>query len=480
LSVLGTGYGALRLRLVADAPWRSIRHDLEAALVIAVGQCAVFAVIRPAASFGQEMGGVAIAAGVISLVSCLSLRLMMRLWDLWEVTRVKRLRWSVAHAQLMTFLALVTLFAASQAWTFWRSLGAVIVPLESPVSTLLLLLTVMVTALVASMPILVGLMLFGVATAYAIARPIARRIEVLAAAVSRVRDGDYQSRVEVSGEDEVAQLQRDFNAMTADMARALDALKAERDTVTGLLDARRALMASVSHELRTPIASIRGYLDAALARWQGADAPPPTLRHDLQIVTREAIRLQRLIDDLFALSRAEVGRLTLRCTPTEIAPLIQGVVEASAGLAWDQRRVKVSADLPPVGAGALVAWVDAPRLEQILWNLLHNALRHTPPGGIVSLSAWRASPNTVQVQVRDTGEGIAAEDLPHIWERFYRGRVNGGSGDSTGVEAGDGAGVGLAVVKDLIDAMQGTITVHSTPGQGCIFTLTLPTPPNIL
>jgi len=246
--------------------------------------------------------------------------------------------------------------------------------------------------------------------------------------------------------------------MASDLERTLSALEAERDTVTGLLDTRRELVASVSHELRTPVATMRGYLESALANWD--DAPPPTLRHDLEVIEREISRLQALIDDLFTLSRAEVGRLTLRCEPTDVGELIQRVVDTSAPLAWASGRVQIVSELAPNLPAALV---DAGRLEQILRNLTHNSLRNTPPGGIIVIAA-SADSDTIRLEVRDTGEGIASEDLPHIWERFYR----GAKGDDYN------AGLGLALVKELTIAMGGSVVVESLPGQGCCFSVRLP------
>jgi signal transduction histidine kinase len=130
-----------------------------------------------------------------------------------------------------------------------------------------------------AIPFLIGIMTLGGVMSYFTSRPITRRIEALAKQTAALRGGDYAVCGPVDGEDEIAQLQTDFNAMAADLDKTLSALKAERDTVTGLLQTRRELVAGVSHELRTPLAAIRGYLDSALANWQ--DRPPSTLRHDL-------------------------------------------------------------------------------------------------------------------------------------------------------------------------------------------------------
>jgi signal transduction histidine kinase len=264
--------------------------------------------------------------------------------------------------------------------------------------------------------------------------------------------------------------------MAADLERAVAELQTERDTVAALLRERRELIASASHELRTPVATLRGYLESTLAHWNGQ--PPATLRHDLEVMERETIHLQRLIGDLFTLARAEVGRLELRRTPTDVGLVVRRIVETQAPLAWQGSRVQVVA---VVASGLPLALVDASRLEQVLRNLLHNAVRHTPPGGIVALEAsdeageasvvgagaGAVSAGWVRLRVKDTGEGIAPEELPHIWERFYRAESARARGDG-------GSGLGLALVKELTEAMGGTVGVESTPGEGSCFTVRLP------
>lgn len=233
-------------------------------------------------------------------------------------------------------------------------------------------------------------------------------------------------------------------------------LREERDTVAGLLQAWRQLIVGVSHELRTPVATLRSCLETALMHWD--TNPPATLHHDLHIMENEDTRLQGLIEDLFTLSRAEVGKLTLRCEPTSIGALVQSIVDARIPLAWQLSRVEIVAHIPPSLPDALV---DAGRLEQVLQNLLHNAVRHTPLGGIVAVEVTTDA-NALIIEVKDTGEGIAADDIPHIWERFYQ--VNG-------THRSGGAGLGLALAKELVEALSGTITVASMPGEESCFTM---------
>lgn len=291
-------------------------------------------------------------------------------------------------------------------------------------------------------------------------RQITHRLQTLTAATSALRGGDYARRVQVVGEDEVALLQADFNAMAAELEARVKELQKERDTVASLLQSRRELLATVSHELRTPMATLRSYLETTLMHWD--EQEQTVVRADLRIMEDEVVHLQSLVDDLFALARAEVGKLSLHVGPTEVSELLVQVVEGATPLAWQARRIEVVAEVPPDLPTALV---DAGRLVQALHNLLHNAIRHTAPGGIVAVTA-RAEEKMVAIQVRDTGEGISPEELSRIWERFYQGEQQEHLRES-------GAGLGLALVKEWIEAMGGSVAAESVVGQGSCFTLRL-------
>jgi signal transduction histidine kinase len=312
----------------------------------------------------------------------------------------------------------------------------------------------------ASVVALITASLFAVASsslvAYLLSRSLVRRLERLQQAAASIASGDLTQRVEVDSSDEVGQLGRQFNAMAADLERTLRELRAERDRVAGLLEQRRELVANASHELRTPLATVRGYVESALGRTVGV---PADLKRDLETIEREIARLQQLIEDLFAIAQTELGKLTLRLEPTDVGAVVQRMVSTSAPLAWRQRRVQVLAESSP---GLPMAIADQQRLEQVLSNLLSNALRHTPPGGLVAFGL-ASDDGSVRIEVRDTGEGIDPEDLPHVLERFFRGRNDDGAG----------AGLGLALVAELSEAMGGEVRVHSTPGQGSCFEVRL-------
>lgn len=181
---------------------------------------------------------------------------------------------------------------------------------------------------------------------------------------------------------------------------------------------------------------------------------------------REAEHLQALIDDLFTLARAEVRQLELRCAVENIGLIAARAVSTFAPLAWSAQRIDVTAEL--AGDGHFAS-VDTARLEQILFNLLHNAVRHTAPGGLVAVVVDREA-ELVALRVRDTGEGIDPADLPHIWGRFYRAESARARGDG-------GTGLGLALVKELTEAMGGTVSVASVVGEGTVFTLLFPAVP---
>jgi signal transduction histidine kinase len=450
---------ALRARLAEARPVRSLAQELGLTLTLTFAlQGTLLVVSRQspldlAASVGTTWIGY-LSLFVTPPVVFFPLRIAAYLWRVWNITRRKRMLWAIAHAHLLTTLVIASLIALQEAVRVTRAPFPVLVP-DTSANLLIALMTATIPVvffLIVAIPLVIGVMILGGLMSYMIARPMTRRIETLARLTGSLRAGNYNERIAVEGEDEIAQLQTDFNAMAETLERTLSELKTERDTVSGLLHTRRELIAGVSHELRTPVATLRGYLESARANWQ--DAPPPTLPHDLEVMEREVIRLQGLIDDLFTLSRAEVGRLTLRCAPTDVGGLVRGVVDTAAPLAWQSGRVQVAAD---VATDLPEAIADAGRLEQVLHNLVHNAVRHTPPGGIVAVVVRADS--EVSIEVRDTGEGIPLDELPHIWERFYR----GGKSDE------HSAGLGLALVKELTEAMGGTVSVESAPGQGSRF-----------
>lgn len=251
-------------------------------------------------------------------------------------------------------------------------------------------------------------------------------------------------------------------------ARAIAAqehAKAERSE-----QSRRELIVNVSHELRTPIASIRGHVESLLMANEDQPIGGPTQpgqQSYLEIVQRETERLSALVDDLLALARAEAGELRLDIAPLNAGEVIEEVYQTMAPLARRERQItlarSISPNLPP-------ALADRQRLAQVLLNLVRNAITYTPAGGIVSISLEQANSAQLALTVADTGIGIPPEDLERVFERFYR-------TDASRARATGGFGLGLAIVRDLVNAMGGSITAESTVGEGTRFRLLLQSVP---
>jgi PAS domain S-box-containing protein len=221
---------------------------------------------------------------------------------------------------------------------------------------------------------------------------------------------------------------------------------------------RRELTANVSHELRTPLTSIVGFVETLL---DGAMTDEETARQFLTIIDDEAKRLVKLVDDLMDLSRLESKRVALELKPVDVGHLAYHVVDKMRPLA-ENSQLMLSQSVP----SGLIAPADSDRLEQVLTNLVDNALKYTPPGGRVEV---RASDDNgeILVEVVDNGRGIPPEDLPHVFERFYR-------ADRSRTRGSGGTGLGLAIAKHIIEAHGGRISVHSRLGEGTTFVFTLP------
>jgi two-component system OmpR family sensor kinase/two-component system sensor histidine kinase BaeS len=253
-------------------------------------------------------------------------------------------------------------------------------------------------------------------------------------AAQRVAGGDFTTRIDPRGPRFVRTVGSAFNTMT----ERLEAHDRQR----------RELMADIAHELRTPLTVIQGRLEGLL------DGVYPRDDERLAGVLEETRVLARLVEDLRTLSNAETGILTLQREPTELGPLIQDVVHSLSGDSGAGVRVDASAELPVLN-------IDPVRVREVIENLLSNALRYTPGGGTVTISAHRRD-DRVTVAVSDTGAGISAEDLPKIFDRFYKGRASRGSG------------LGLTIARNLVVAHGGTIRAESTPGRGTTITFDLP------
>jgi signal transduction histidine kinase len=323
----------------------------------------------------------------------------------------------------------------------------------------------------ASAALLAGASVFALISAglvgYLLSRRLVSRLERLGQAAEALASGDLGQRVEEGNPDEVGQLARRFNAMAERLAQTVDELTATRDRTEAALKAKRELVANVSHELRTPLALIQGYVESlsmpATESRSATDADADLRREYLAVVARETERLGQLIDDLFALSTAEAGALPLALEPVALSELVQETGASLQPIAWRERQITIATSTPE---GLPPARADRQRVIQILSNLVRNALRHTPQGGLIALRVERQG-EWIAVSVEDTGEGILPEHLPHIFERFYR-------GDEGRDRASGGAGLGLAIVRELVEAMGGQVSVESEVGQGSRFSFRLP------
>ena len=394
----------------------------------------------------------AVVALLLNVAVFFVFRVGIRLWLFWNQLRRRQLLWALTHAHVVILLlGAGLLLVVFETLIIFNSPDVFLI-----VSTALGLIVLSVIALLVVVPL-------SAVFSYLVVRRTTRRLQTLAVATSSLRQGNYAIRVPVIGGDEVARLQSDFNSMAADLEQAVRELQGERDRVAALLQARRELIATVSHELRTPVATLRGYLETILLHW--GEPSRATLHHDLEVMEHEVVHLQFLVEDLFTLARTEVGRLTLQPGPTDIGRLVRRVTEAVAPLAWQRNKVEVVVEVP---SEPLLVLVDASRLEQVIQNLLHNALRHTAPGGIVAVTVTEET-EAVVLQVKDTGEGIAAEDLSHIWQRYYQ-REHAVNHENY---MNNGVGLGLALVKEWVEEMGGTVAVESAVGQGSCFSIHL-------
>jgi signal transduction histidine kinase len=246
---------------------------------------------------------------------------------------------------------------------------------------------------------------------------------------------------------------------------ALAAARAEAATERARAEvadrSRRDLVLNVSHELRNPLATIRAHVETL--RGEGSAEPSDEDRHRyLEVLNRETDRMASLVDELLTLASADTGTLQLDVGPVNAAEVATQVHDAMAPLAWRERHIQLLCSTD--GTASVLA--DRGRLAQVLMNLVRNAITHTPEGGLVAIEVKPLDAGPVELSVSDTGPGIAADDAEKIFDRFYR-------TDASRSRATGGFGLGLAIAREMVQAMGGRISVDSTPGQGSRFTVTL-------
>jgi signal transduction histidine kinase len=350
-----------------------------------------------------------------------------------------RLLERVRHIRLKLFVACLLGQVAALAAVIYAARNKGAMPFDPPSDGLFAVLLVYAATL--------SLALYSL-----LAGSITRALTRIRAGAARIAEGDLQTRIAVETRDELAALAADLNALAA----RLDAAARQERRME---QARRDLIAAVSHDLRTPLAAIRATIEAIT---DGVVTDEATITRYLRTMHDGTRELSRLIDDLFDLSRLDAGALVLVPEPTALADLVSETLERLRARA-EARAVVLNgcaeADLPLLP-------LDARFIGRVLANLVENAVRHTPAGGQVEVAVYREGP-AVRVAVTDTGEGIAPGDLPHIFDRFYRGEK------SRSREHG-GAGLGLAICKGIVEAHGGRIWAESVNPHGTRVSFTLP------
>lgn len=273
-------------------------------------------------------------------------------------------------------------------------------------------------------------------------RAIMRPLSIVEEGARRIADGDLSHRVRVNSRDEIGDLARQFNEMA-------EALQRQESL-------RRAMVADIAHELRTPLTVIRGQVEAL------QDNIFELSQENIQPIHDQVLLLGRLVEDLRELALAEAGALPMERIPVALYDVVRRAVAAFQQRAGEQGvniHTQLQAEVPAIEG-------DPQRIEQVLANLLSNAMRYTPSGGSVTIKLT-ADSHWAYISVTDTGSGIAPEDLPYVFDRFYR-------ADAARAKATGGSGLGLSIAKQIVEAHGGAITVQSSLGVGTTFTVRLP------
>lgn len=372
----------------------------------------------------SELGLMALFLAITAVVSSLVGYLAYRLgW----LALTPSLRW-----------ALLAIYAISSALTFFNVWFSAKLMFASEHD---LLLSIVLLVFAGGMAMALG---------YFLSSTMTDRIHLLKKAAEKLAQGNLETRVSVSGRDEVATLAESFNKMASQL-QAMDRKQRKLERL------RTDLIAWVSHDLQTPLASIRAILEAL---YDGVVEEPETVNRYLNTAQRDVSSLSALIDDLFEMAQLDAGGIPLERADSSLADLISDTLESFSELA-SRQNIQLEGS---VEAGIDPVFMDTQRIGRVFNNLISNALRHTPAGGRIEVRARRAG-SSVEVTVCDSGEGIRTEDIPNVFESFYR-------GEKSRSRATGGAGLGLAIARGIVHAHGGDIRVESQPGDTrFIFTL---------
>ena len=411
---------------------RPIVYIIGLAALLALGLTAVAVVMQPAR---EDLPTFAVLLGTPVLVATLGAVIARRqAW--WRQFR------SVAVALFITYvisagLILLTVFITAR-----------LMFINAHDATLALLIVVFATAVT---------LVFG----YFVATSLREAIRKLTRAANEIQAGNLDTQVADQGSDELAELARAFNDMATQLRQA-------RDQEARLNRARRDLIAWVSHDLRTPLTSLRARVEAL---HDGVVNEPSEAADYLLAVRADADALNHLIDELFELATIDAGGLRLDPMACNLSDLVSDTIKAM-GVIAEAKGVTISGHVAP---DVDPVWLSPQHVQRVLNNLIANALAHTPSGGQVNVDVSReVSPSRVMVRVQDTGAGVAAEDIPHVFERFYRGEPSRSRQDVSL----SGMGLGLAIAHALVKAHGGEIGLQSELGKGTTVWFTLPHPHN--
>ena len=409
------------MKKFSPMPWQRFLGGIFTVLVLGL---ALFTIL-----FQPALGDFALMSLLMSITALISVLATYLAYRAGWITRSPRLRWTLMGGYVLAG-GLVFL----NVWVTARMMFA-------SVHDLLLATVLLVFA--TGIAVSVGFFLSAVLT---------ERIQLLEEGARSVARGALDTRLTVQGRDEMAALTDTFNQMV----QQLDAAQQKQRELDVL---RRELIAWVGHDLRTPLTSIRAIVEALA---DGVVEDPQTAQRYLRTAQQDIRTLAHLIDDLFEMAKLDAGGLQLDLQPCAWQDLVSDTLESFSEVA---RREGVCLE-GQVEAGLAAVCLDGVRISRVLSNLVGNALRHTPAGGRVTVSARRVGED-VLLEVADTGEGIAEQDQPHIFERFYR-------GEKSRSRATGGAGLGLSIARGIIEAHGGQIGLRSSPGAGATFFFTLP------